>query len=81
MYLVFNEGYLASAGRQPARRDLAAQAVTLTRPLHEPMPREPEVLGLLALDLLHESRAATRSTAGGGWSASPTRTGPGGTWR
>lgn len=60
VYLVFNEGYLASAGRQPARRDLAAQAVTLTRLLHRLMPREPEVLGLLALMLLHESRAATR---------------------
>jgi RNA polymerase sigma factor (sigma-70 family) len=60
VYLVFNEGYLASAGRQPARRDLAAQAVTLARLLHRLMPREPEVLGLLALMLLHESRAATR---------------------
>ena len=60
VYLVFNEGYLASAGRQPARRDLAAQAVSLTRLLHQLMPREPEVLGLLALLLLHESRAATR---------------------
>ena len=60
IYLVFNEGYLASAGRTPARRDLAAQAVALTRLLHRLMPREPEVLGLLALLLLHESRAATR---------------------
>ena len=60
VYLVFNEGYLASAGRQPARRDLAAQAVALARLLHRLMPREPEVLGLLALMLLHESRAATR---------------------
>jgi len=60
VYLVFNEGYLASAGRQPARRDLAAQAVALTRLLHRLMPRESEVLGLLALLLLHESRARTR---------------------
>jgi RNA polymerase sigma factor (sigma-70 family) len=60
VYLVFNEGYLASVGREPARRDLAAQAVMLTRLLHQLMPREPEVLGLLALLLLHESRAATR---------------------
>ena len=60
VYLIFNEGYLASAGRQPARRDLAAQAVALARLLHRLMPREPEVLGLLALMLLHESRAATR---------------------
>jgi len=60
VYLVFNEGYLASAGRTPARRDLAAQAVALARLLHRLMPREPEVLGLLALLLLHESRAAAR---------------------
>jgi RNA polymerase sigma factor (sigma-70 family) len=60
VYLVFNEGYLASAGRTPARRDLAAQAVSLGRLLHQLMPREPEVLGLLALMLLHESRAAAR---------------------
>jgi len=60
VYLVFNEGYLASAGRSPARRDLAAQAVSLARLLHRLMPREPEVLGLLALLLLHESRAAAR---------------------
>jgi RNA polymerase sigma-70 factor (ECF subfamily) len=60
IYLVFNEGYLASAGRTPARRDLAARAVALNRLLHRLMPREPEVAGLLALLLLHESRAATR---------------------
>ena len=60
IYLVFNEGYLASAGRTPARRDLAAQAVALNRLHHRLMPREPEVLGLLALLLWHESRAATR---------------------
>ena len=60
VYLVFNEGYLASAGRTPERRDLAAQAVSLARLLHRLMPREPEVLGLLALLLLHESRAAAR---------------------
>ncbi len=60
VYLVFNEGYLASSGRQPARRDLAAQAIALTRTLHRLMPSEPEVLGLLALLLLHESRAKAR---------------------
>ncbi len=60
VYLVFNEGYLASAGRTPARRDLAAQAIALARLLHRLMPREPEVLGLLALLLLHESRAQAR---------------------
>ncbi|HEY1701120.1 MAG TPA: DUF6596 domain-containing protein [Trebonia sp.] len=60
VYLVFNEGYLASSGREPARRDLAAQATALTRTLHQLMPAEAEVLGLLALLLLHESRAAAR---------------------
>jgi RNA polymerase sigma factor (sigma-70 family) len=60
VYLFFNEGYLASSGREPARRDLAVQAVALTRTLRRLMPREPEVLGLLALLLLHESRAAAR---------------------
>jgi RNA polymerase sigma-70 factor (ECF subfamily) len=60
VYLFFNEGYLASSGREPARRDLAAQAIALTRTLHRLMPREPEVLGLFALLLLHESRAAAR---------------------
>jgi RNA polymerase sigma-70 factor (ECF subfamily) len=60
VYLVFNEGYLASSGREPARRDLAAQAIELTRTLHGLMPREPEVLGLLALLELHESRARAR---------------------
>jgi RNA polymerase sigma factor (sigma-70 family) len=60
VYLVFNEGYLASAGRTPARRDLAAQAISLARLLRRLMPREPEVLGLLALLLLHESRAQAR---------------------
>jgi RNA polymerase sigma factor (sigma-70 family) len=60
VYLVFNEGYLATSGRTPERRDLAAQAVSLARLLHRLMPREPEVLGLLALLLLHESRSKTR---------------------
>jgi predicted RNA polymerase sigma factor len=60
VYLVFNEGYLASSGREPARRDLAAQAIDLTRTLHQLMPTEPEVLGLLALLEFHESRAKAR---------------------
>jgi len=60
VYLVFNEGYLASAGVSPARRDLAGQALSLARLLHRLMPREPEVLGLFALLMLHESRAQAR---------------------
>jgi RNA polymerase sigma factor (sigma-70 family) len=65
IYLVFNEGYLASAGQTPARHDLADQALWLNRLLHQLMPREPDVLGLLALLLLHQSRAATRFEGGG----------------
>lgn len=64
-YLVFNEGYLASAARTPQRRDLAAQAVTLAHTLHRLMPTEPEAMGLLALLLFHESRSATRFDAWG----------------
>ena len=60
VYLVFNEGYLASSGREPARRDLAAQSVMIARLLIFLMPKEPEAVGLLALMLFHESRAATR---------------------
>jgi RNA polymerase sigma-70 factor (ECF subfamily) len=60
VYLLFNEGYLASSGREPARRDLAAQSVMIARLLIFLMPREPEAAGLLALMLFHESRAATR---------------------
>src|SRR5262249_24287166 len=60
IYLVSKGGSGAGAGRPPARRDLAAQAIALNRLLHRLMPREPEVLGLLALLLLHESRSATR---------------------
>ena len=59
-YLVFNEGYLASAARTPQRRDLAEQAITLARTLHQLMPTEPEALALLAMMLFHESRASTR---------------------
>jgi predicted RNA polymerase sigma factor len=60
VYLVFNEGYLASSGREPARRDLAAQSIMIARLLIFLMPKEPEAAGLLALMLFHESRAATR---------------------
>jgi RNA polymerase sigma-70 factor (ECF subfamily) len=60
VYLVFNEGYTASAGEQLVREDLCLEAVRLGRLLANLMPREPEVLGLLALMLLVESRRATR---------------------
>jgi RNA polymerase sigma-70 factor (ECF subfamily) len=65
VYLVFNEGYDASSGDRLVREDLCAEAVRLGRLLAELMPDEPEVLGLLALMLLVESRRAARTTAGG----------------
>jgi RNA polymerase sigma-70 factor (ECF subfamily) len=59
IYLLFNEGYLASGGR-PAARDLADDAEFLAVLLHHLMPAEPEVAGLLALIRLHRARAAAR---------------------
>ena len=64
VYLVFNEGYSASQGDDLMRRDLAAEAIRLGRLLRELLP-EPEVLGLLALMLLQDSRRAARATAAG----------------
>ena len=61
LYLVFNEGYTASSGEALIREDLCAEAIRLTRLLAELMPDEPEVLGLLALLLLTESRRAART--------------------
>ena len=65
VYLIFNEGYTASSGEQLARADLCAEAIRLGRLLAELMPDEPEVLGLLALMLLIDSRRSTRITPGG----------------
>lgn len=64
IYLVFNEGYLASSGERLTRHDLAAEAIRLGRLLVELLP-EPEAVGLLALMLLHDARRATRATAAG----------------
>lgn len=64
VYLVFNEGYLASAGMELMRHDLSGEAIRLGRLLVELLP-EPEALGLLALMLLNESRRAARSSAAG----------------
>jgi len=64
IYLVFNEGYLASSGESLTRRDLSAEAIRLGRLLVELLP-EPDVLGLLALMLLHESRRAARTSPDG----------------
>ena len=65
LYLVFNEGYSASSGDQLVREDLCKEAIRLARMLAELMPDEPEVLGLLALLLLIESRRSSRTTPDG----------------
>ena len=59
VYLLFNEGYSASAGPKLTRSELSTEAIRLGRVLFELLP-EPEVMGLLALMLLHESRGAAR---------------------
>ncbi|MGA6100008.1 RNA polymerase sigma factor [Stutzerimonas marianensis] len=64
IYLVFNEGYSASSGPELTRADLSAEAIRLGRLLLELLP-DPEVAGLLALMLLHDSRRAARLDATG----------------
>ncbi len=64
IYLVFNEGYSASSGESLTRADLSGEAIRLARLLHNLLP-EPEVSGLLALMLLHESRREARTSATG----------------
>jgi RNA polymerase sigma-70 factor (ECF subfamily) len=60
LYLLFNEGYSASAGADLLRPDVSGEAIRLGRTLAELMPDEPEALGLLALMLLQDARRATR---------------------
>ena len=62
IYLVFNEGYLASAGPELTRESLSAEAIRLGRLLVDLLP-EPEAIGLLALMLLHEARRAGRTSS------------------
>jgi predicted RNA polymerase sigma factor len=66
IYLLFNEGYLSSGGQQAQSRDLVDDAEFLATLLHQLMPTEPEVAGLLALIRLHRARAAARFDADGG---------------
>jgi len=65
VYLVFNEGYTASAGDDLVRCELCAEAIRLARLLAELMPDEPEVLGLLALLLLTDARRRARTSHDG----------------
>ncbi len=64
LYLIFNEGYLATAGDAPVRAELTDEAVRLARLLHGLLPEEPEVTGLLALMLLTDARRAVRVADG-----------------
>lgn len=64
VYLVFNEGYSATSGESLTRPDLSGEAIRLAKLLHELLP-DPEVTGLLALMLLHESRRPARATPAG----------------
>lgn len=65
IYLIFNEGYLASAGATAVRRELCREAIRLARLLCELLPEQPEARGLLALMLLHDARRDTRTAADG----------------
>ncbi len=65
LYLVFNEGYLASGGEELVRTELSGEAIRLARILVTMLPREPEARGLLALMLLTDARRGARLDAGG----------------
>jgi len=65
VYLVFNEGYSAAAGAEVTRGELTGEAIRLGRLLIELQPEEPEVIGLLSLMLLQESRRAARTSPNG----------------
>jgi RNA polymerase sigma-70 factor (ECF subfamily) len=65
LYLIFNEGYLASAGESAVRRELCNEAIRLARLLCDLLPGQPEARGLLALMLLHDARRDARTDADG----------------
>jgi RNA polymerase sigma-70 factor, ECF subfamily len=65
IYLIFNEGYLATSGDSLVRRELCAEAIRLARLLKEMYPQDAETAGLLALMLLHDSRRHARVDAAG----------------
>ena len=63
IYLIFNEGYAATSGGRLVRTELCSEAIRLARVLAALMPQEPEVMGLLALLLYHDSRRGARTDA------------------
>jgi RNA polymerase sigma factor (sigma-70 family) len=65
LYLIFNEGYTASSGSALQRVELTAEAIRLTRQLHERLPEDGEVAGLLALMLLTDARRPARTRPDG----------------
>jgi RNA polymerase sigma factor (sigma-70 family) len=65
LYLIFNEGYTATSGRQLQRSELTSEAIRLTRVVHRLLPDDGEVAGLLALMLLTDARRAARTRADG----------------
>ncbi|HWT04871.1 MAG TPA: sigma-70 family RNA polymerase sigma factor [Xanthomonadales bacterium] len=65
VYLIFNEGYTATSGDRLVRAELCAEAIRLARLLVSALPNEPELMGLLALLLFHDSRRSARTAADG----------------
>ena len=65
LYLIFNEGYVATSGPDLQRTDLTTEAIRLTRGLRRLLPEDAEVAGLLALMLLTDARRPARATADG----------------
>jgi RNA polymerase sigma factor (sigma-70 family) len=65
LYLIFNEGYTATSGAALQRVDLTEEAIRLTRQLHQLMPEDPEIAGLLALMLLTDARRTARTRPDG----------------
>ena len=65
LYLIFNEGYVASSGARVARVELSAEAIRLAREVHRRLPQDGEVAGLLALMLLTDARRPARTRADG----------------
>ncbi len=65
LYLIFNEGYATSSGSEALRTDLSSEAIRLTRTLHDLLPEDGEVTGLLALMLLTDARRPARTAPDG----------------